>query len=476
MASEALPPGPQTHTVRGRAGAWGKAFQHLLQARGKLSFEDRMLLWSFASGLPGVGAALILIWARTGDLASFKWTVSILLLVAWLWLATHLRDRVVRPLQSLANLLSALREGDFSLRARQPEELDALTEVVQEVNALGEVLKEQRLGAVEAAALVHRIVGELDVAVLAFDDDYRLRLANRAGERLLAAKAESLVGRPAAELGLEDLLEGSSALLVNRTFPSGQGRWEVRRSQFREGGRPHPLLVISDLSQTLREEERQAWKRLIRVLGHEINNSLGPITSIAGTLGNLVGKEPLPHDWKDDMRSGLEVIGDRSQALTRFMAAYARLARLPPPNLIELEIGVLIRRSAALETRMPVYVDPGPQVRLLGDPDQLGQLLINLVRNAVDAALVTRGTVGITWIVLQTHVEVRVADEGQGLSNPENLFVPFYTTKPGGTGIGLALSRQIAEAHGGSLALENRTPEPGCEAILQLPLRAAPPL
>ena len=452
----------------GAPRAWVSAFRRLLHPRRTLSFEDRILLWAFATGLPGVAVSLLLLW--TGPHPRLTWTLTIVVLVSWIWLATHFRDRVVRPLQTLANLLSAVREGDFSLRGRQPDELDALAEVVHEVNAIGEVLKEQRLGAVEAAALVHRIVGELDVAVLAFDDQDRLQLANRAAERLLGAKAEALVGRSAAELELADLLTGSPAHLVNRTFPSGQGRWEVRRSQFREGGRPHPMLVISDLSQTLREEERQAFRRVIRVLGHEINNSLGPITSIASTLINLVGREPLPEDWKDDMRSGLDVIGDRSQALTRFMAAYARLARLPPPNIVELEIDSVVRRSAALETRLPVYVEPGPKVALPGDPDQLGQLLINLIRNAVDAALVTRGTVGITWRMFQSHLEVRVIDEGQGLSNTENLFVPFYTTKPGGTGVGLALSRQIAEAHGGSLTLENRTPEPGCEAVLRLPL------
>jgi two-component system nitrogen regulation sensor histidine kinase NtrY len=376
----------------------------------------------------------------------------------------------VRPLQTLANLLSALREGDFSLRASQPPEADALGQVVQEVNAIGEVLREQRLGAVEAAALLHRVVEEVDVAVFAFDESGRLRLVNRAGERLLGEPSERLLGGLPEELGLADLLTGEIPPILARTFASGPGRWEVRRSTFRERGLPHGLLVISDLSRTLREEERQAWKRLIRVLGHELNNSLAPIHSMASTLAGLLTRQPQPEDWREDMERGLELIGNRSEALTRFMAAYARLARLPPPRRASCELAPLIQRTAALEMRLPVFVERGPEVTIEADPDQLEQLLINLIRNAVDAALLTGGGVGVGWRTAGDHVEVRVEDEGPGLSNSENLFVPFYTTKPGGTGIGLALSRQIAEAHDGTLTLENRTPEPGCEALLRLPL------
>ncbi len=437
--------------------------------RRRLAFEDRILLFALATGLPGTLFSLLFVWLDPHSLR-LRWTVSLFAGLLWVWLAVNLRDHVVRPLQTLANLLSALREGDFSLRARQPEENDALAQVVHEVNAIGEVLREQRLGAVEAAALLHRVVDEVDVAVFAFDELGKLRLVNRPGERLLAEPADRLLDRAAEDLGLADLLAGDVSRLQSRTFPGGPGRWEIRRSTFREQGLPHRLLVISDLSQTLREEERQAWQRLIRVLGHELNNSLAPIHSMASTLAGLLRREPPPEDWREDMQRGLEVIGGRSGALIRFMAAYARLARLPPPRRAPFELSSLIRRTAALETRLPVYVEKGREVTIEGDSDQIEQLLINLIRNAVDAALLTAGGVGVGWRTNGGHVEVRVEDEGPGLSNTEDLFVPFYTTKPGGTGIGLALSRQIAEAHGGTLTLANRAPEPGCEARLRLPL------
>jgi nitrogen fixation/metabolism regulation signal transduction histidine kinase len=438
--------------------------------RRALAFEDRILLLAFATGLPGTLLALLFVWLDPHSL-KLRWTVTLIALFLWAWLANNLRAAVARPLQTLANLLSALREGDFSLRARPPREADALSQVIDEVNAIGEILRAQRLGAVEAAALLHRVVDEVDVAVFAFDHHGQLRLVNRAGERLLAEPGERLLGRPAAALGLAELLDGEVSRILAVTFPGGPGRWEIRRSTFREEGRPHRLLVISDLSQTLREEERQAWKRLIRVLGHELNNSLAPIHSMASTLAGLLTREPPPEDWKEDMRHGLEVIGNRSGALIRFMAAYARLARLPPPRRAPFELARLIRRTAALETRLPVYVEKGPEVTVEADADQVEQLLINLIRNAADAALLTGGGVGVGWRLDGEQVEVRVEDEGPGLSNMENLFVPFYTTKPGGTGIGLALSRQIAEAHGGTLVLDNRAPEPGCQALLRLPCK-----
>ncbi|MFY9820172.1 MAG: ATP-binding protein [Thermoanaerobaculia bacterium] len=446
------------------------AFRGLFRCnRPALGFEDRVLVLALGISLPGTVLTLLFVFLDAHS-AKLRWTVTLFVVYFWIQLALKLRREVVRPLQTLSNLLSALREGDFSQRARPPQESDALAYAVDEVNAIGEVLRDQRLGAVEAAALLHRVVAEVDVAVFAFDDSGKLRLVNRAGERLLGEPGERLVGRTEEELGLADLLEREMPPILSRTFASGPGRWEVRSSTFREGGLPHRLLVISDLSRTLREEERQAWKRLIRVLGHELNNSLAPIHSMASTLASLLTREPPPEDWKEDMERGLEVIGNRSEALIRFMAAYARLARLPAPQPTTCELSRLVQRSAALETRLPVFVERGPEVTLEADPDQLEQLLINLIRNAVDAALLTGGSVGVGWRKNGTHVEVRVEDEGPGLSNTENLFVPFYTTKPGGTGIGLALSRQIAEAHGGTLTLENRAPEPGCEALLRLPL------
>jgi len=421
------------------------------------------------AGLPAVVIALILLW--TGSLTpKAQWTLTLITLGFWLGVASELRERVVFPLQTLSNLLAALREGDFSIRGRHVRNADALAEVTREVNTLAETLREQRLGALEATALLRKVMEEIDVAVFTFDGERRLCLVNRAGERLLNTPSERLVGLKAEDIGLGDCLEeGATQRLIDAVFPGGTGRWEMRRTTFRQGGLPHQLLVLSDLRWALREEELKAWQRIVRVIGHELNNSLAPIKSISGSLRSLLLREARPEDWEEDMHRGLGVMEARAESLSRFMAAYAQLAKLPPPKFRAVDIGGLLRRVVRLETRLPVSLEPGPEVTVSVDGDQIEQVLINLVRNAVDAALETGGGVRLSCQRSNAYIEIVIQDDGPGLPNTTNLFVPFFTTKPGGSGIGLVLSRQIAEAHGGSLTLENRRNGPGgCEARLRL--------
>jgi nitrogen fixation/metabolism regulation signal transduction histidine kinase len=433
-----------------------------------LSHDRRLFFLAVCAGLPGVLVALILLW--TGSFTPrIQWTLTALILFVWLALASELRQRVVFSLQTLSNILAALREGDYSIRGRASRSSDALAEVTRELNTLAQTLREQRLDALEATTLLRKVMEEIDVAVFSFDGEHKLRLVNRAGERLLNQPAERLLGLRAEETGLANCLSGTpGSRTMDADFPGGSGRWEVRQSAFRQGGLPHQLLVLSNLSRALREEELRAWQRIVRVIGHELNNSLAPIKSISGSLGALLKKESRPSDWEDDMRRGLAVIGSRTESLSRFMAAYAQLARMPQPTLRPTDIASLVRRVAGLETRLSVTVDAGADMTIPVDGDQIEQLLINLVRNAVDASLETGGGVRMSWLRTGAHLDIFVQDDGQGLSNTANLFVPFFTTKPGGSGIGLVLSRQIAEAHGGSLTLENRPDARGCEARLRL--------
>lgn len=441
-----------------------------LKRGGRWSFEHRITFLALWAGLPAVALSMLLLWLG-GYSGRVQWTVDLLLVVVWLSVAFNLKQRVVRPLQTLSNLLGALREGDYSIRARRAGADDALGEVLLEANELGQTLREQRLGAMEATALLRTVMAEIEVAVFAFDDHQKLRLVNRAGEKLLAQPTARLLGRTGQELGLAPCLEQENEVgeTMQLVFPGGVGRWRVRRSTFREHGLPHQLLVLTDLSQTLREEERNAWQRLLRVLGHELNNSLAPIKSVAGSLGDLLKRHQTP-DWREDMRRGLEVISARADSLARFIESYSKLARLPQPRFEVISITNLVRRVAALETRLAIKVAGGPDVSIQGDNAQLEQLLINLLRNAVDAALETDGSVEVGWNQHNGLMELWISDEGPGLASTANLFVPFFTTKAEGSGVGLVLSRQIAEAHGGSLTLQNRVAHAGCEARLRLPL------
>jgi nitrogen fixation/metabolism regulation signal transduction histidine kinase len=434
-----------------------------------LSYEGRIVLLALMACLPGSATALVMLWALDFT-PKVQWTLTVLILTMWIGLTVALRERVVYPLQTLSNLLAALREGDFSVRGRSPRPDDALGDVMREVNTLGSTLREQRLGAQEATTLLRIVMTEIDVAIFAFDDERRLRLLNRAGERLLGKPSERLLGSTAEDLQLQHCLEGEPQATFQASFPGGTGRWGMRRTTIRERGLPLQLVVLADITQALREQELQAWQRLVRVLGHELNNSLTPIKSIAGSLESMVARPDLPEDWRDDMRRGLSVITTRSESLSRFIGAYARLAKLPRPQAQPLNVGACVRRAASFETRLPVQVEPGPDLQVQADPDQLEQVLINLLRNAADASLTTGGGVSIGWKRSTTMLEIWVRDEGPGLSSTANLFVPFFTTKPGGSGIGLVLSRQIAEGHGGALSLENRADASGCVAKLRIPL------
>ena len=441
----------------------------------KLSYDQIIFCYALLAGLPGVVVSSCFLWL--GDSTpKVQWTLTLLIGGFWLGFAAAARARVIYPLHTMANLLAALREGDFSVRARWSGRDDAFGEVTTEINTLSHTLQVQRLTALEATALLRTVMAEIDVAIFAFDHERKLRLTNPAAQRLLDQPAEKILGRAAAEIGLADCLEGEPARLLTATFPGGSGRWGMRRSQFRENGRSHALLVIADLSRTLREEELHAWQRLVRVLGHELNNSLAPIKSIAGSLGSLLRRAPRAADWEDDMHRGLEIIEARSEGLARFMQAYARLARLPPPVLAPCDIAALVGRATTLERRLALtLLASGPTLIVQADAAQLEQVLINLVKNAVESVLEQRAAghaesgVRVSWEKTDGHVEISVEDDGHGIANPTNLFVPFFTTKPEGTGIGLVLCRQIAENHGGSLTLRNRTGAPGCIATLRLP-------
>jgi two-component system nitrogen regulation sensor histidine kinase NtrY len=432
------------------------------------NLELALTLLVLGGGLPAVALSAYFLWSV--DLSpEVRWTLASVVAVAWIAAASSARQLAIRSLNLIANLLGALREGDYSIRGLTARSGSSMAMVMREVNDLGFTLQRQRTEAVESTTLLTHVMEEIGVAVFAFDTTNQLLLVNRAAEQLVARPSEALVGQPASAIGFDEYLVGEPRRLVERSFAGRRGRYEIRRAQFYRDGRPHHLVVMADLSQALREEEQAAWQRIVRVLSHEINNSLTPIKSIAHSLQRIVDRaDPFPRS--DEVLQGLSLIEERSGALGRFLRSYAQLARLPKPNPKPVSIPDVVNRIAELEKRIVVVVHPSPDVRLRADSDQLEQLLINVVRNAADASLDTGGGVAVGWKRSDSWLELTIDDEGKGLPETSNLFVPFFTTKPNGSGIGLALSRQIAEAHSGTITLENRVPAPGCRATLRLPI------
>jgi len=439
----------------------------VLRRRG-LPFQSRIVVLALAGGLPAMFTAFVLL--RNAAIPDSVLRLIIVVLIGfWVGFAIAVHHATVEPLRSIANLLEALRGGDYAIRGRHGRKGDALGDIVLESNRLGATLRAQRFEALEASALLNKVLSEIDVAVLAFDGDDRIRLANRAAGELLRRHPDALVGRSAADTGFESLLEGEPVSNESHTFPGRAGRWQIMRETFREGGMLFRLLVVTDLSQALRDEERRAWRRLIRVIWHELNNSLAPIKSVIETSRDALAAGSPDKEEREELAHNLALVAERAESLRRFLSRYSELARLPEPTVADCNVGALLRQVAAVQPPGRVQQASAEGLTLRGDADQLQQALINLVRNAVEATPEGAAPVQLRAIRGTDSVVFEIEDSGPGVANPDNLFVPFFTTKPGGSGIGLVLARQVAEAHGGTLSLKNRDGTPGCIARLVIP-------
>ena len=437
----------------------------------RIRFKKRVTRYALLMLAPSVLVMILLL--VNGNFSLKVWVtalafVGITTLIYYRWLMSS----IYRPIQSASNLVSAIREGDYSMQSRPSSTQDALGELYHEINLLIEDLKNQHQRAVESRILLNGIMDHTDVAIMAFDSHHRITLSNRAGCELLDVTPGACVGHTAEEFGVEELLSVEESKPFRHQFPGASGRWTVRRKEFREDGIPQSLLLIQDLSKSLREEERTAWKRLIRVMGHELNNSLAPIKSISGTLNTLVQRENLDEELKEDLEDGLHVIQKRADALSRFVGDYSKIAKLPQPDRSHFSLNALIDRIVNLHDfkGSSISSENCCQVELFADEAQIEQLLINLTKNAIEANGATGGVTTIRCKRELRWILIEVYDEGLGLASSDNLFIPFYSTKPGGSGIGLTLSQQIAENHEGSLELVNRDDRQGCVARVTIPL------
>jgi len=443
-----------------------------------LPFERRLLFSVLTTGVPCAILSFVLLWTNNYSL-DHKIEGTVFSVLLWFGLCFAARNRVVNSVRVLSNVVASLKEDDFSFRAARAVSGDALGDLAIEINNLAQALESERLGTMEAENLLHKVLAEAEGAILAFSLDGRLQLFNRAAATFLGKKEEELSHQEAKELGIADLLGGPTSQIISRLSNGIERRWIVRRTRFRQNGVPHHLIMLSEASEALRAEERLAWQRMVRVLSHEINNSLAPIKSVARTLRRILSQNKLPERVHQDFDLGLDVIGTRAEALNRFLQSYAQLSKLPPPTRRAVALQNMVERVSGLEARLAITVLASPDISINVDPDQLEQVLINLAKNAAEAVLAKYPesspptsddpAVSINWTAVGNDLELWVCDRGLGLLDASNLFVPFYTTKETGTGIGLVLCRQIIESHGGRLTIQNRANTAGCEVQIKIP-------
>lgn len=446
----------------------------------RISSEQKLFLLVLLSAVPVI---LLLITVFNNTQMSL---VSKLLLIGFcaLWLvlvAASVKEKFVYHLRTISNLVEAIRTEDYSLRSSRVREPGELAELYQQINALTSQLKELKQDEFELSHLLERIVNQIDVAIVACDVDSKIRLANRLAAKLLMSDEQQLIGQTLEQVGLQALMSDQGSSLIDHDFPGASGRWQIIAQSYRYRGKPGKIVFITDLKQVLNEEEINAWQRLIRVIAHEVNNSLTPISSICQTLESQLSK-PIEQRNEENIKQGLGVIEGRAKDLRDFISVYARIAKLPEPQKMYFSVLDLLNKLQRIFSDYGVDLNDGganrsvvidvnnADFKLFGDPVHMEQVLINLIKNALEASTEHSEPVQVSVKKTIGLVEFTVIDSGNGISNPANLFVPFFTTKEKGAGIGLTLCRQIAAKHGGQLFLENRQGQRGAVATLQIPI------
>lgn len=434
-----------------------------------MSAELRLFLLVLSNAVP---AGLLLIWlAVESDLpTAAQFAIAFVVLLWIVIVASTVRGELLRHIRTLSNLVESTRAQDYSMKAARARDPGELAELYQQINSLTDSLKIGRQSEQELLSILEKVVSQINVAIIVFDSQDEIRLVNPVANALLQSSTEKLIGMKHADTVLAQLPASSEPKLVDFRFPGAEGRWQIMQHYYRHQGEESRIVFIADLKQVLSDEEIAAWQRLIRVISHEVNNSLAPIMSLCQTLTGMLSK---PDADYADVRVGLSVIGERAKGLQDFISVYARLARLPEPHKVLFPAGDLADRLRRIFAGRPLEIVPFPDVAIFGDPVHMEQALINLIKNGLEANPETAPAVQVRCRLRDGQCEFEVADHGAGIGNPDNLFVPFYTTKAEGAGIGLILCRQIAAKHHGHVSLENRSDGPGAVARLSLPLPPA---
>lgn len=385
-------------------------------------------------------------------------------------------------LRSLTSVVEGMLQGDFSLKARQELTSSGLSSLVNSINTLSHELSSHKLANIEKRALLEKIITQIDIGVITADEDGNVSAINRAAIVMLQIEQESPI-KTLQQIPLT-LPDKPGKALVHLQFGEQFKKLYVQVDSFREFGSDQTLILITDMNHVLRQEELKSWESLVRVISHEINNSLAPIASLSNSLIDIVNhcdfnQPDALQDAREDITSSAKIISDRAKSLTDFIAQYRSLTHINQPQREVITIRALVNPILPLFAPQKIMLEGDADLVCALDSTQIKQVLINLLKNAVEAiqhpdAGDALAAITIAVAVIQfpqgNKLRIDIIDSGCGIRHNQNLFVPFYTTKAQGSGIGLALSRQIIELHQGSLRIFNRETAQGCCARIELPL------
>lgn len=390
-------------------------------------------------------------------------TLLLFILPPYLIIAWKVKTSLSTPLNSLSASLEAIRHEDYTLRTKPKFTDGAIKSISDEVSLIADDLKARKLNYDRQAVLVFNLIEQLATPIAVFDPNGRLHHGNDALSVWCGVPWRQAKQRRAEQFGLRFNASGDQQPWEIADQYRAQ-HWQLRYSEFSLSGERYQLVVLTNVEQLIKSTEKDAWQKMTRVLSHEINNSMAPIKSLAASLLELL---PETQD-NPKVKSALEAIVNRSDSLMRFVERYASLKQVYDLDIKSFSFDALMEKVSALFARDIHYRSNGIQIE--SDPIMLEQVLINLIKNAAEASP-KDSTIEVSVKKVNALITISIKDSGTGIANTDNIFVPFYTTKSDGKGIGLALCRNIVEQLHGRLTLKNRADRLGAEAVICLPLR-----
>ncbi|MGX5173583.1 sensor histidine kinase [Aliikangiella sp. IMCC44653] len=399
---------------------------------------------------------------------------AIIFLLLIIYAALTGKNRANYQLQTLSNLVEAMIDGDYTLRGRKQSN-PAFQDLLNRINLLADNLHKHKLKAEESQLLLEKIIQQMDVLVFATDNNNHIVMINDAARKTLGFNSSLDNGYKLSDIGMEDLVGYKNSGVVKLNKNSISGEFVLFKDQFYSDNQKHQLFLLTRIEKLLKEKEREAWQNLLRVLSHELNNSLTPIATFSTTMLRKINKEQQVTDI-EKFKDGLSIIKERAESLNQFITSYSQLSHLPQANKQDFNWAKKLKQLSKLFPDCCVINNfkfkQDPKHVIQADPHQMEQVFINLLKNAREAmAGLELKKIEINAEVANENLIITIKDCGSGIANPKNLFVPFYTTKKSGSGIGLTLCQQILSSHDATLHLTNRENSAGAQATIVFPVK-----